>query len=183
MSKTDLQTLIQAIKDQGRWPDPPGDKAGRYVGRFFNRTHTGSKITAQVEGNHGTYTVSIQAEAQSLVAACSCYVGQGGYCHHCHALALTFLRDPIAFAEIKPQARDQVQSLAELETYLKGVTLEALLKELRASGMTQKAFAQAIRMNPRHLSAVKSSELRNRYYNELGAIKLACLWVLEHLKQ
>lgn len=34
-------------------------------------------------------------------------------------------------------------------------------------------------MNSRQLSAVKSSELRNRFYHELGATKLACLWVLE----
>ena len=38
-------------------------------------------------------------------------------------------------------------------------------------------------MNTRHLSAIKSSELRNRYFNELGATKLACLWVLEHCKK
>jgi len=30
------------------------------------------------------------------------------------------------------------------------------------------------------LAAVKKSELRNRFHNELGAIKLACLWMLEH---
>jgi len=30
------------------------------------------------------------------------------------------------------------------------------------------------------LSSVKSSEVRDRYYNELGATELACLWVLEH---
>jgi hypothetical protein len=37
-------------------------------------------------------------------------------------------------------------------------------------------------MNPRHLTAIKSSEARHRYFNELGATKLACLWVLENLK-
>lgn len=36
-------------------------------------------------------------------------------------------------------------------------------------------------MNPRHLSAVRSSELRNHFYNELGAIKLAVMWVIEHV--
>ncbi len=44
-------------------------------------------------------------------------------------------------------------------------------------------FAESIKMNTRHLSAIKSSELRNRYFNELGATKLACLWVLEHCAQ
>ena len=46
-------------------------------------------------------------------------------------------------------------------------------------GITQKAFCESIGMSTRHLAAVKSSELRNRYYHELGAMKLACLWVLE----
>ena len=36
-------------------------------------------------------------------------------------------------------------------------------------------------MNTRHLAAIKSSELRHHYFNELGATKLACVWVLEHL--
>src|SRR5215468_6365604 len=36
-------------------------------------------------------------------------------------------------------------------------------------------------MNTRHLAAIKSSELRHRYFTELGATKLACLWVVEHL--
>ena len=58
-----------------------------------------------------------------------------------------------------------------------------MLDDLKANGTTQKAFAEAIGMNSRHLSSVKSSELRNRFYNELGATKLACLWVLEHFKQ
>jgi len=38
-------------------------------------------------------------------------------------------------------------------------------------------------MNPQHLSAIKSCELRNRFFNELGATKLACLWVLDHFKK
>jgi hypothetical protein len=63
--------------------------------------------------------------------------------------------------------------------YLRGVTLDDLIEQLRAIGITQKAFAESLGMNTRHLSAVKSSERRNRYFNELGAIKVACLWFLE----
>ena len=63
------------------------------------------------------------------------------------------------------------------------MTLETLLAELKANGITQSAFAASIGMNTRHLSAVKSSELRNHFFHELGATKLACLWVFEHIKQ
>ena len=177
MSDAEISTLTAAI--QSHWPDKPGDKAKVYIGKFFNRSRLGTKITAQVEGNHGIYTVSIQA-GERTTSACSCYIGKGGYCHHCAALAATFLKDANSFAEIKPKARAELSSLTDLHDYLKSVSLEELLQELKAKGISQKAFADGIGMNSRHLSAIKSSELRHHYHYELGATKLACLWVLEH---
>ena len=47
--------------------------------------------------NHGTYTVSIQVDEHGLGSACSCYIGKHGHCHHCEALARTFLENPSAF--------------------------------------------------------------------------------------
>ena len=132
-------------------------------------------------GNHGTYTVSIQLGPQGLTSACSCYIGKHGYCHHCEALAHTFVQDPSLFKVIKPTQRKDVRNLTDVRSYLQSVTLDALLSQLKAQGMTQKAFAEQIGMNTRHLTAIKSSELRHHYFNELGATKLACLWVLEHL--
>jgi uncharacterized Zn finger protein len=177
MPQTDIDLLKEVL--QRNWPGQPDDKAKRYVGQFFNGTRRGTSITAQVEGNHGTYTVSIRADTLGVTSACSCYIGKGGYCHHCTALAVTFLNNPASFWEIKPKPLAELHELADLNEYLQGVTLDELLKELKAHGITQKAFAEAIGMNSRHLSAVKSSELRNHFYYELGATKLACLWVLE----
>jgi hypothetical protein len=73
--------------------------------------------------------------------------------------------------------------LPELQAYLAGVTLEELLAQLKAHGITQKAFAEGIGMNSRHLGAIKSAELRNHFFMELGATKLAVLWVVEHCGQ
>jgi uncharacterized Zn finger protein len=173
MSTTDIEALQTAIRDH--WPTALGDKARRYVGRFYNRTRTGTKIVAKVKGNHGDYTVSIAAAAHGVTAACSCYIGKGGYCHHCAALAQSFLDNPGSFEEVVPPERKQVGDLPELQAYLASVTLEALLAQLKAHGVTQKAFAESINMNPSHLGAIKRSELRNHYFNELGATKLACL--------
>ena len=106
-----------------------------------------------------------------------------GYCHHCHALALTFLKHPDSFQVVRQKRRRDVRAVSDLSAYLKGVTLDSLLQKLKAQGVTQKEIAEGIGMNPRHLSAIKSSELRNRYFNELGATKLACLWVLEHCEK
>ncbi len=74
-----------------------------------------------------------------------------------------------------------VTDLDALKAHLDSVTLDDLTKQIRAKGITQKAFCERIGMNPRHLTAVKSSELRNRRFHELGATKLAVLWVLEHV--
>jgi uncharacterized Zn finger protein len=177
----DTETLQTAIGS--RWLAAPSDKARCYVGKFFQATLVGSKIVAKVEGNHGIYVVSIDASSGRVSSACSCYIGKGGFCHHCEALAHTFLRNPDAFQEIQPTAQEAIQNLAEVQAYLQGVTLETLLAELKANGITQTAFAASIGVSTRHLSAVKLGELRNHFFNELGSTKLACLWVLEHVKQ
>ena len=106
MSMSDIEALQTAIRDH--WSHTPGDKTQRYVGRFFSRTRTGTKIVARVTGNHGDYTVSIAVGAHGVTAACSCYIGKDGYCHHCAALAQTFLDDPVSFQEVRPPERKQV---------------------------------------------------------------------------
>jgi uncharacterized Zn finger protein len=179
MADTALDQLHTAIKRQ--WSRVPSTKAKPYVHAFTARVRSGTKITAKVVGNHGTYTVSIQLDPQGLTSACSCYIGKHGYCHHCEALALTFLSEPGHFKVVTPTQRKDVRTLSDVRAYLDSVTLETLLAQLKDKGVTQKAFAEQIGMNTRHLAAIKSSELRHHYFHELGATKLACLWVLEHL--
>lgn len=97
-------------------------------------------------------------------------------------------------AILKPQEHKMEQNSVEaLKTAIqsnwpqgmseKAKRLDSLLQDLKSQGISQKDFAESIGMNPRHLSSIKSSEMRNRYYNELGATKLACLWVLEHVSK
>lgn len=179
MSNSDLEILTKSI--QKNWSSPIGDKAKVYIGRFTNRVRIGTKILANVVGNHGTYTVSIQATPDlTVTSACSCYIGERGFCHHCAALAKTFLKTPDSFVEKLVKRLDEVKGLNEITEYLEAVTLESLIAQLKEKGITQKAFAASIGMSTQRLSAVKSSELRNRFYHELGATKLACLWMLEH---
>ncbi len=178
LSNSNLEILTKSI--QKNWSSPIGDKAKVYVGRFTNRFRIGTKIVANVVGNHGTYTVSIQATPElTVISACSCYIGKGG-CHHCAALAKTFLKAPESFVEKLAKHLDEVKGLNEVAEFLESTTLESLIAQLKEKGITQKAFAASIGMSTQHLSAVKSSELRNRFYHELGATKLACLWMLEH---
>ncbi len=160
----------------------PGPKVMQYVGKFFNGEVAGQKISARVVGNYGTYRVTLSAKENRIDSACSCYIGKHGGCHHCSALAITFVKSSESFRVIEPQARKGVRTLEELERYLKSTTLEELILQLKAHGIKQSEFADSIGMASRHLSAVKSSEGRNRYFYELGATKLACLWVLENIK-
>ncbi len=181
MEQTAIDVLKAAI--QNYWTHAPSKKATGYVGQFFERTRSGRKIVAKVQGNHGVYTVSIEVKDKTLYSACSCYIGRSEGCHHCHALGITFLQNPGSFKKTTKKGRKDIETLDDVRVYLKGVTLESLLKKLKSQGITQKAFSESIGMNPRHLGSIKSCELRNRYYNELGATKLACLWVLEHFKK
>ena len=71
----------------------------------------------------------------------------------------------------------------DVAEYLENITLESLILRLKEKGISQKVFAASIGMSTQHLSAVKSSELNNRFYHELGATKLACLWMLEHYSE
>src|SRR5262245_29807555 len=179
MADTALEQLHTAIQHQ--WSCVPSKKTKPYINAFIAAERRGTTITAKVVGNHGTYTVSIQLDPQGLTSACSCYIGTHGSCHHCEALAITFVQDPSLFQIVTPKQRKDVRTLTDVQAYLQRVTLEALLTQLKEKGITQKAFAEQIGMNTRHLAAIKSSELRHHYFNELGATKLACLWVLEHL--
>jgi hypothetical protein len=95
MADAALVQLQRAIKRQ--WSRVPSQKAKPYVNAFFAAVRTDTKITAKAVGNHGTYTVSIQFTNHSLTSACSCYIGKHGSCHHCEALAITFVQDPNVF--------------------------------------------------------------------------------------
>ncbi|MEM7128303.1 MAG: hypothetical protein AAF702_18370 [Chloroflexota bacterium] len=168
------------------WSTQPSAKAAPYVGKFFNCTRVGDKIMGKVKGNHGNYTVSIQLDNGWIDSTCSCYIGKRGNCHHCEALAATFRQNPDVFTVIEQKSVETVneaKTLTELQAYLSQITLDDLTKQLRAKGVTQKALAESIGMNPQHITAMKSSERRNRYFMELGAMKLACMWVLENIDE
>ena len=51
-----------------------------------------------------------------------------------------------------------MRNLTDVQAYLQSVTLEALSTQLKAKGITQKAFAEQIGMQTRRLAAIKSSE-------------------------
>jgi hypothetical protein len=177
---TDQDTFSNALKQ--KWSETPGKKAEPYIEQFWARTRRGQKIIAQVKGNHGTYTVSIEVQESGLTrSSCSCYIGKHGYCHHVAALGYTYLSNPGSFTIITPIALEDVTSLDKLEQYLQTVTLEDLVLQLREKGVSQKAFAESIGMSSQKLGVIKRSEDQNRYFHELGAVKLACLWVLQNL--
>jgi uncharacterized Zn finger protein len=117
LSDKDVTTLKKAI---GRdWARSPGEKARRYVGQFYDCKRIGTRIVARVEGNHGTYTVSIRVDEDETVSACSCYIGKGGACHHCAALAVTFLNDPGQFAEVRPKKLEDLQDSQSFASILR----------------------------------------------------------------
>ncbi len=70
-------------------------------------------------------------------------------------------------------------NLDELERYLKATTLESLLNECRARGITQTRLAGMFRLPSNFLTVVKRSERKGHYFNFIGACKIACLYILQ----
>ena len=103
VAEAELEQLQTAIRR--RWSRVPSKKATPYVNAFTAKVRSGAKISANVVGNHGLYTVSIQLDAKGLTSACSCYIGKHGNCLHCEVLAHTFIQDPSPFKVIKPKQR------------------------------------------------------------------------------
>ena len=178
MVESEISKLITALNKT--WPNKPSEKVTRYINKFVDCQRLGTKISGKVNGNHGIYTVTVQLKDSNLSSACSCYIGKHGFCHHCEALAKTFTLGPMNFRDLETRTLDEVTTLDDLNIYLQSETLDSLLAQLKSRGITHKAFSESIGMSSRQLSSIKSSELRNRFYNELGAIKLAVLWFLEH---
>jgi len=155
------------------------EKVNRYIGKFYRRQIKNDRILAKVKGNHGEYTVSLKFDERRVDFNCSCYIGKHG-CHHCVALAHTFLKDSESFEIVSETKQSGVKSIEQLGRYLDYVTLSELMDELKSVGISQKEFAEAVGTTSQHLSSVKASEARNRFYKGLGATKLACLWMIEN---
>src|SRR5216684_3202625 len=115
MPDIDSTKLKKAVRR--KWSAEPSPKAQQYVGTFFDTIIVGNKISAKVSGNHGTYTVSVEIKDNELVSACSCYIGKGGYCHHCEALAWTYLQNPASFNEVQMKQREDVKHVSDLQAY------------------------------------------------------------------
>ncbi len=175
----DIEQAKKAIGKELRVYGGVSEKVNRYIGKFYERRIKNDRILAKVKGNHGEYTVSLKPDERRVDFNCSCYIGKHG-CHHCVALAHTFLKDSESFEIVNEVKRSGVKNLEQLGKYLDYVTLGELLDELKSVGISQKEFAEAVGTTSTHLTSVKASEARNRFYKGLGATKLACLWLIEN---
>ena len=178
----DIEQAKQAVGKELRVYGGASEKVNRYIGKFYACQIKNERILAKVKGNHGEYTVSLKLDGRRVDFNCSCYIGKHG-CHHCVALAHTFLKDTESFEIVNETKRSGVKNLEQLGNYLDYVTLGDLMDELKSVGISQKEFAAAVGTTSAHLTSVKASEARNRFYKGLGAIKLACLWMIENAKK
>ncbi len=167
----------------GSLPHQPVDladvKAQRYVGKFFHRRRVGRKIIAELEGNHGTYVVSLSPGGAGVVGSCNCYIGARGDCHHVRALAQTYQQDPGSFAVQETRNRRQLFTLEDLGIYLETTSLEHLLAALQARGISRQRVTQLLGTTRRALGEALRAEKSHEPSETLGALKLACYHLVE----
>ena len=99
------------------------------------------------------------------------------------SVGLYLLASPQSFEVVAVKRLEAVKTTEDLAVFLKEVTLDSLLEDLKARGISQKQLAETVGISQRQLSLIKAGEARNRFYNELGPLKLSCLWMLEHFKE
>lgn len=158
-------------------------RAQDYVGAFENPEATSREIRGNVTGNYGTYTAILRRIGDSLEFACSCPAADDMDCKHAAALGLTYLRDPGVFQEMAKADRAEVRAVADVSKFLKGSTLERLVEELRARGITQKQVIEILGINSGLFGSAKRLEERGRRYGFLNACKLACAYLLEVIER
>ena len=66
MNQQEIEQLKVALRDDWFANYKLDAKAKGYVGQFFDRKLIGKKLSAKVEGNHGTYTVSITTKTNGF---------------------------------------------------------------------------------------------------------------------
>jgi uncharacterized Zn finger protein len=163
-----------------KYSEKTTQKVRSYIDKFSDREFLGNKIRAKTEGNYGVYTVVIEKKYSMITSSCVCYIGKNGGCHHCAALAHTYINNYDSFDTIEKYTPKKIQNLDMLNSYIQSVTLSELLSQLKQKGISQKAFAESLNMSTAHLGSIKRCEERQHYYHELGVTKLACLWLLQN---
>lgn len=179
MTTTSTADLIQQIL-KTRWQETVTAKTQHYIGAFFDMFSLRHGIYAKVQGNHGIYRVSIFPEKSHPEATCSCYIGKDGYCHHCEALAHTFLLNPLAFTIIPEQHIADIIGATipeQINTATRSAALADIVEELERNGIRVKDVAESMGLSAQRFRAMIKRERQQGIVDDLTPIKLACVWL------
>jgi methionyl-tRNA synthetase len=122
-----------------RWQRTTSPKTQKYINQFFDIFTVRGGLYAKVEGNHGTYRVAIFQYNDQIDATCSCYIGKNGYCHHCEALARTFLLNPTGITAIPTHHVVDVLAATtpqQINDYIRSTALDEIIHELERQGIS-----------------------------------------------
>jgi predicted XRE-type DNA-binding protein len=171
---------------QNRWQGGISPKAQKYVNVFFDVFALRGGLYAKVEGNHGVYRVSLFHFNNQIDATCSCYIGKSGYCHHCEALARTFLLNPTSIPTIPAYQLADISAAATPEQiyhFTRSAALAEILQELERNRVSIKSVAESMGLSPQRIRALMKKEQQQGILDELIPLKLASIWLLGHLNR
>ncbi|WP_141509057.1 helix-turn-helix domain-containing protein [Candidatus Chloroploca asiatica] len=181
---TTAETVAQLL--QSRWQGAPSPKTQKYINTFFDIFTLRNGLYAKVQGNHGVYRVSIFEYNDQIDATCSCYIGKHGYCHHCEALARTFLLDATTIPPVPAYHIADVRTATtpeQINQYIRSTALAELLQELERNRISIKSVAASLGVSPQRIRALIKKEQHQGVVDELTPIKLSCLWLLDQLNR
>jgi hypothetical protein len=153
-------------------------RAQEYVGAFYATEAGPREIRGSVTGHGDTYSTFLRRVGGYLECACSCPAADDMNCKHAAALGLTYLRGPASFKAMAGKNRTEIRAMGDVSKFLKGTTLDDLVKQLQDRGVTQKQVIEILGINQGLFGSAKRLEKRGRRYGFLNACKLACAYLL-----
>lgn len=192
MSKPYTDDHICKLLSQN-WPERTPHKAVHYVDAFDDRARIGNRIEGYVQGNYGTYRVSIDVSSTSMEVSCSCPAGATwDDCKHVIALAKTFIEFPESFPLLEELSWKDIVGFEDLHLFSRTNSVESLVTKIRREGMATIELATILDMALDDLDGSASFDeeddfgiddlpSRTLLQAESRVIKIALLWVLERI--
>lgn len=154
-------------------------RAENYVGKFFDCKIEDNVLEGKIRGNHGIYHVKLKIDTDPLTYECQCETSKEMFCKHAAALGLTYIYTPWVFESNKKIKRENINSLEELQFYLRTTKLKTLLEDLKKCCLGVAQLSEITGISVQQISAIVKDDLNGKFHTLTIPLKLACLYLIE----
>jgi len=154
-------------------------RAENYVGKFSNCSVDGSVIKGVIRGNHGDYQVTLKIDSDPIGYECGCETSKDSFCKHAAALGLSYIYTPWEFASNQKMDRKSLNTIDDIQFYVKTTPLKDLLDELKKIDISISKLASLTGVTMQQISSMVKEDSGGKSHALTEPLKLSCLYLLE----